>query len=177
MTNPSSWRTTAASWSQGDACRQIGLSIMRSGRRLTWPMIDVDLVDGALLEEQSQVQPSETLTEGAVETEREGAAEAAPFCVTISRHTGFRRLHKIGGCNIQPWACHKVEYLARVEPGVADASCKTCQRKHGKALEEGPEESSTSGSSSSTELEDSDEGDLVQRDQGNADTSEIAFGP
>ena len=165
---PADWIKHHAIWKKIDGSLHLGG---------TWPMIEVDFIDGALLEEPSQVQPPETINEGAAEAEREETADTAPFFVTISRHTGFRRLHKIGGCNIQPWACHKVEYLARVVPGVADAACKTCQRKHGKAFEEGPEESSTSGSSSSTELEDSDEGGLVQRDLGNADTSEIAFGP
>ena len=73
------------------------------------------------------------------------------FFVTISRHSGFRRLHRVGGCGVQPWTCHKVEYITKVVDGIADAACKTCQRRSGKVLER--VESSSSGTSSSTDLD------------------------
>lgn len=75
----------------------------------------------------------------------------AAFFVTVSRHLGFGRLHKVGCCSLQPWTCYKVEYLARVAEGAADAVCKTCQRSAGKMVED--DGSSSSGSSSPTEVE------------------------
>ena len=166
--SPADWIKHHAIWKKIDGNLHLG------GQ---WPTIEVDFVDGALLEEQPQNQPVEASAEGVMESEAEDTAESAPFFVTISRHSGFRRLHKSGACNTQPWACYKVEYLARVVPGVADAACKTCQRKHGKPLEEGQEESSTSGSSSSTEVEEADESVPIQRDQGDADMGDLGFGP
>eukprot|EP00435_Cladocopium_sp_Y103_P046005 s4108_g13.t1 len=86
-----------------------------------------------------QVQPGET----------EEEEKQASFFVTISWHSGFRRLHRVGCCSTQPWACHKVEYLSRVTENIADAVCKTC-KKAGGSMEE-DRESSSSGSSSSTD--------------------------
>jgi hypothetical protein len=105
--------------------------------------------------------PQETAEEPQGHIEEETAVEEDPtsssFYVTISRHSGFRRLHKVGCCGTQPWACHKVEYLMKVTSGVADAVCKTCKRNAGGAMEEDAEEdSSSSGSSSSTEIEEED---------------------
>ena len=77
---------------------------------------------------------------------------SSPFFVTISLHSGFRRLHKSGCWGTLPWTCHKVEYVSRVAEGVADAVCKICQRASGGKMEESA--SSSSGSSSSTDLED-----------------------
>ena len=153
--SPADWVRHHAVWKKIDGNLQLG------GQ---WPTIEVDYVDGGLLEEQPQPQSGDTMAEGLEETEGEATLESAPFFVTISRHSCFRRPHKVGSCNILPWACHKVEYLARVVAGVADAVCKTCQRKHGKPLEDGQEESNTSGSSSSTEVEDVCESGKIQRD-------------
>ena len=78
--------------------------------------------------------------------------------MTITRHSGFRGLHKVGRCGVHPWSCHSVEYISKVVEGVADAVCKTCKRVSERAVER--VESSSSGSSSSTEME----GNLDQED-------------
>ena len=97
--------------------------------------------------------------------DEEAPVETAPFFVTISRHSGFRRLHKVGGCSTHPWSCYKVEYITRVVSGVADAVCKTCQRSSGKSMDENEDNvSSSSGTSSSTEVEDAAGSLEVQRD-------------
>ena len=77
--------------------------------------------------------------------EDQPSESSSPFFVTISLHSGFRRLHKSGCWGTLPWTCHKVEYVSRVAEGVADAVCKICQRASGGKMEESA--SSSSGSS------------------------------
>ena len=115
--------------------------------------MDPDVIDAEIWAEHSfQESPVEEIGKN----EGDGSGEVqedteTPFFVTISRHTGFRRLHKSGCCKTHPWACYKVEYFSRVVDGVADAICKTCKRTAGSALDEA--ETSSSGSSSSTDLD------------------------
>ena len=116
-----------------------------------WPTMSADVIDAEIWGEHAfQANPDE----GQDERDGEGAEDntSSPFFVTISRHSGFRRLHKAGCCSTQPWTCFKVEYISKVTEGVADAVCKTCQRANGGTLEE--VETSSSGSSSSTDMGD-----------------------
>ena len=117
-----------------------------------WPTMEVDVIDNEIWEEHMPNVPTEEIDHSAQSVDEESKEDPKPvFFVTISRHSGFRRLHKIGCCSTQPWTCYKVEYLSRVGDGAADAICKTCQRALGKATD--VEGSSTSGSSSSTDVE------------------------
>ena len=146
---PGDWVKHHAVWKKVDEKLQIG------GK---WPTLDAEVIVHEIWGENL---PQETAEEPQGHIEEETAVEEDPtsssFYVTISRHSGFRRLHKVGCCGTQPWACHKVEYLMKVTSGVADAVCKTCKRNAGGAMEEDAEEdSSSSGSSSSTEIEEED---------------------
>ena len=116
-----------------------------------WPTMSADVIDAEIWGEHAfQTRPEEDPEKAAQDDE--GAEDCtSPFFVTISRHSGYRRLHKAGSCSTQPWTCYKVEYISKVTEGVADAVCKTCQRANGGSLEDNP--SSSSGSSSSTDLE------------------------
>ena len=69
------------------------------------------------------------------------------YWVSISRKTGFRRLHHRHGCGTMEWHCHGVEQIQELNDQVADAVCKQCQRyKDRKAV--GTKESSAASSSS-----------------------------
>ncbi|OLP77412.1 hypothetical protein AK812_SmicGene42518 [Symbiodinium microadriaticum] len=69
----------------------------------------------------------------------------SPFWVSISRHSGHRRLHIRNGCWVTPGSCHKFAEVWAVDSSVADSFCKLCYKN-----KEGS--SSSSGESSSTDL-------------------------
>ena len=142
---PKDWVRHHAIWTKIDGGYALGGN---------WPTMDVDVIDnevwGEHVDQQDPTAGEDRLDSLPPEAETDEAR--ASFFVTISRHSGFRRLHKVGCCGTYPWACHKVEYVERVTEGVADAICKTCQRASSATLEEDGK-SSSSGSSSSTEVE------------------------
>ena len=142
--SPGEWIKPHAVWKQVDGNYLIG------GK---WPTLGEDVYEEEIWADQSDQVVEAALEEqptDSVVTEEIVQPKAA-FFVTVSRHSGFRRLHKIGCCSLQPWTCYKVEYVARVAEGAADAVCKTCQRAAGKMVDD--DGSSSSGSSSSTEVE------------------------
>ena len=91
------------------------------------------------------------LEERAEEEGESGRRETGRYWVSISRKTGFRRLHKRGGCGIMIWNVASYEEFGEVHKASADAWCKICFREELK--EKSDEDSSTSGSSSSTDEE------------------------
>ena len=116
-----------------------------------WPALPAEnLVDEAY-NEGLHVGESQEAKELVVAEASENQDEGATFFVSVSRRAGFRRLHRVNGCGIKPWACQKVEWIKEVREGVADAACKICKVKLGKETE--TEGTSSSGSSSSTEEE------------------------
>lgn len=76
-------------------------------------------------------------------------AKDYPFWVSISRRSGFRRLHKKDGCGIRPESVFKAVEIEKITPEAADKKCKLCFGKHGEA-EGSSEGESTSGSSSTS---------------------------
>ena len=162
MMNQSSWRTlhvtsqprggrSPGEWIQPHAVwKQVDGNYLIGGK---WPTLGEDVYEEEIWADQSDQVVEAALEEqptDSVVTEEIVQPKAA-FFVTVSRHSGFRRLHKIGCCSLQPWTCYKVEYVARVAEGAADAVCKTCQRAAGKMVDD--DGSSSSGSSSPTEVE------------------------
>ena len=82
----------------------------------------------------------------------EDNTQEAPYWVSVSRKTGFRRLHRTGGCSIHPEAVHRAEPIFSIDSQTADKKCQVCWRK-----EPTEKDSSTSsGSSSSSSEEDVD---------------------
>ena len=77
------------------------------------------------------------------------STRSPPYFVSITRRSGFRRLHKTSGCGVNPENCYKVEWVWEVNEKTADAVCKVCLAKSGKA--KSSSSSSSSGSSSSTD--------------------------
>ena len=145
--SPDEWLKPHAVWKQVDGKFMIG------GK---WPTLGEDVYESEIWAQQSDQVAEATMEEQPADTvaNEEMEQPKAAFFVTVSRHSGFRRLHKIGCCGLHPWTCYKVEYLARVTADSADAVCKTCQRATGKLVDD--DGSSSSGSSSSTELEDNE---------------------
>ena len=77
------------------------------------------------------------------------SSRTPPYFVSITRRTGFRRLHKTSGCGVIPERCYKVEWVWEVNVKTADAVCKVCLARCGKSKPDSS--SSSSGSSSSTD--------------------------
>ncbi|CAE7272830.1 unnamed protein product [Symbiodinium sp. CCMP2592] len=76
-----------------------------------------------------------------------------PYWVSISRRSQFRRLHAKDKCGIMPWSVFRAEGFRSVDSANADAWCKTCWKKVSCEEASASQEVSSSGSSSSTELE------------------------
>ena len=81
-----------------------------------------------------------------------GDQRVAPYWVSISRKTGFRRLHRCDGCGVKPANVYSSEEIWEVKPGIADKKCLVCFRD-GKDIVREDEADSTSGSSSSSSSE------------------------
>lgn len=115
----------------------------------SYPLLD-DTVwrAGFFSEDADQV---DTLEEDPVE------GKSPRFWVSVSRKTGFRRLHKVGGCGVRPEMVHKSEIVWELSPNVADKRCLICFGK-GEEKPQSPQSDSTSGSSSSSETEEESEG-------------------
>ena len=72
-----------------------------------WPTMEVDVIDNEIWEEHMPNAPVEEIDHSAQSVDEESKEDPKPvFFVTISRHSGFRRLHKIGCCR-----CRGKQYL------------------------------------------------------------------
>ena len=80
--------------------------------------------------------------------ELEAESSQCKFWYSVSRRSGFRRLHLVNGCSVLPWTAREAVYVSGVDEAQADAWCKTCRKRLNEVTEQG---SSSSGSSSSTE--------------------------
>ena len=109
----------------------------------TWPTMEEPLQE-VVHEEQAVVHQTPPDQEPTKEPE-----EDPPYFASISRRSGFRRLHKNRCCGVMPWQCYKIEWIHEVKEDTADAHCKHCLKVCGKMVD--AVESSSSGSSSSTE--------------------------
>ena len=116
-----------------------------------WPVLPMESVEAEAYQEGIQGHDWQEVKETTGSDRHEDQMGVASFFVSVSRRAGFRRLHRINGCGIKPWACHKVEWIKEVREGCADAACKICKVSLGRGAE--AEGSSSSGSSSSTEEE------------------------
>ena len=81
------------------------------------------------------------------------------YFVTVSRRTGFRRLHVSGRCHVHAEKCQQTESVENLTCTSFDAICRICKRFLKDQVETGSDSSSSSdGSSSSTNVETSDDG-------------------
>ena len=76
----------------------------------------------------------------------EDSLPEAPYFITISRKTHFRRLHVSKSCAVRQERCLVTQPIYNLTGDVADAICKLCKPK----LKEGNQVSSSSESSSSS---------------------------
>lgn len=90
-----------------------------------------------------------------------GSVESGYF-VTISRRTGFRRVHVSGGCHIQAEKCQQVQVVKKLQEASFDAMCKFCKRKLQDEVGEVDRDdtSGSDGSSTSTSTSTSQEADM-----------------
>ena len=114
-----------------------------------WPALPADALDEEAYNEGQRIGEIQEVSEATLQSDVTNQDEGASFFVSVSRRAGFRRLHRVNGCGIKPWACQKVEWIKEVREGCADAVCKVCKVSVGKQTD--AVDSSSSGSSSSTE--------------------------
>jgi len=107
-----------------------------------WPILDE--IETEEKKQSFAMDPDETQSVSTTDQ-----LEKAPYFISVSRRSGFRRLHKTYCCGVMPWQCYKFEWVHEVSSGSADAHCKNCLKACGKSGT--LIESSSSGSSSSTE--------------------------
>ena len=78
--------------------------------------------------------------ENAVQSELD--QESFRYFYTVSRKTGFRRLHIVGGCNVRAEKCQESVFIQRIADSRVDAVCKHCKFKV--SVDEGEEENNSS---------------------------------
>ena len=115
---------------------------------LNYPTVDIKMVPGILGDEDDiPLIPEE-----------DGEEAAAPFWISISRRTGFRRLHRHQGCGVSRSTVFKSMEVSKITADVADKKCRICFRDEtGSKESEGDDTSSGSSSSSSSSEEEQEE--------------------
>ena len=75
------------------------------------------------------------------------------YVITISRRTGFRRLHVLGKCHVHAERCQQAEYVESLDGTAFDAICRVCKTfLRSQVNSEESTSSSSDGSSSSTSV-------------------------
>lgn len=123
-----------------------------------WPLTEQEFLDEAAIQASSD-HPEHLLKK--MQSEEDGGLEQ-PFWVSIGR-TGFRRLHRLGGCHIRKEDCNHWQSLdwEAAERNKSDEACKLCWPDLQKdASEEESSGEESSGSSSSEPISD-EEGQAV----------------
>ena len=72
------------------------------------------------------------------------------YFITVSRRTGFRRLHVVGSCHVKAERCQEVVDVDSLEGQDFDAICKFCKRGLKQLTGDEVEESSSSSTGDST---------------------------
>ena len=103
-----------------------------------------EVSDSEILEDDRE----ETLKAEALVQTVSGDDSDDGFFVTISRRTGYRRLHMRGVCHVHAERCQQVEWVSSVEKATFDTICKVCGLR---LQEEAGEEESQSSSGSDAE--------------------------
>ena len=108
---------------------------------VAWPALKMDPQQCDVEEDVQTIDVGDEICDG---------DQQKSFFITISRKTGFRRLHKKHLCGLDWHSCYRVEFLDRVTKHCADSICATCKER-GHINVNDDEDSSSSGSSSSTQ--------------------------
>ena len=72
------------------------------------------------------------------------------YFITVSRRTGFRRLHVTGACHVKAERCQQVVDVERLEGQNFDAICKFCKQNLKDSTDDELEQSSSSSTGKST---------------------------
>ena len=112
-----------------------------------------------LPEEQVEGLKENALAFGTVDSdEQQSHDNRMSFFITVSRRTGFRRLHVVGYCHVQASRCQETIVVENIQ----DATFMSCKKRLKSVAEDVEENSSgtdTSGSSTSTQV-DTSEGEM-----------------
>ena len=108
----------------------------------SFPALDFDRTEPANAAANLLCTSDETTIQDAVESVQ------SPFWISVHKKTGFRRLRYRDKCGTPEWRCWETHDLWSFDSNSADAVCKDCARTNQISLDE---QSSTSGSSSSSE--------------------------
>ena len=76
------------------------------------------------------------------------------YFISISRKTGYRRLHVNGPCHVKPHNCHTVRYVDRVDMQDLDSICRDCKHRLKADRGQPGDQGSSSQSASSSDSED-----------------------
>ena len=104
---------------------------------------DVEVEKGKVL---AFVQDADKQDDGDVIT----SGVQGKYFITVSRRTGFRRLHVVGSCHVKAERCQQVVDLDSLEGQNFDAICKFCKRGLKQLTGDEVEESSSSSTGDST---------------------------
>ena len=104
-----------------------GLACLNQG----WPIVSAAGEAGEMEDATQSSSPADM-----------SGSSVSPYWVSISRHSGHRRLHARGKCWVTPWSCAGIQEVWRVSPEVADSHCKLCL--HNLKLESFPADTSSS---------------------------------
>ena len=122
---------------------------------------DADSEHEELPEEQVDNLKEAALTLGTVDAEeQQPRGDQISYFISVSRRTGFRRLHVVGYCHVQASKCQESIVVENIQDATFNAICISC-KKMSKSFAEDAEDSAsgtdTSGSSTSTQVDTSEE--------------------
>ncbi len=120
---------------------------MRKGETVAlwqkYPLLAADIWGEGLLADEGELALLDT---------ENAETRSAPYWVSISRKTGFRRLHRQDGCGVRPSNVFSSEEVWDIKPETADKKCLICFRDSRNVARD-DEAGSTSGSSTSSSSE------------------------
>ena len=137
-----------------EKCDLSGQRVRRRHKMLPLPRVE-DLRRHGYEEDSGEDEPVQQVHHNF--TADDTSPNEAEYFVTVSRRTGFRRLHVSGRCHVHAEKCQQTESVENLTSTSFDAICRICKRFLKDQVETGSDSSSSSdGSSSSTNVETSD---------------------
>jgi len=108
-------------------------------------------------DDQVALHREEAFTNWTVDNDDQNETEVPVYFITISRRTGFKRLHVVGACQIQRERCQETVGVTDMKSSEFDAVCKWCkkflEKDRSKKADDSEGSSDSSGESSSTNVE------------------------
>jgi len=125
----------------------------------SWEEVESENED--LPEEQVENLKESALAMGTIDTDEQQQQDGRlSYFVTVSRRTGFRRLHVVGYCHVQASRCQETVAVDNIQDAVFNAICMSCKKKL-KGVSENAEvsgsDSDSSGSPTSPQVDTSED--------------------